>query len=118
MPCIERVITKHIQSLCRHGLLHHLCNVAIVPKRHMQVVQPTVRLIDAVLRLIERVMKVRVFLKVFGENNRIGVSASGRESISNNSPLRLSIQAEYLSQIMNKSGQDKPTRMSITANRL
>ena len=53
-----------------------------------------------------------------GKNDLVGVSATDRECVTDHRPLRLAIQAEHFAEIVHKTGEHKPARMPILANRL
>ena len=118
VPRIERVEPQHVQRLIAKIRLHHLGDVAIVPKRHMDVFQAAVWLVDSVRRLILRHVAIGILRKVFVKDNVAGPSAAHGKRVADNAPLRLAIQAEALAEIMDKASENHPTRAAVAAHRL
>lgn len=88
MRRVEGVIAEHIERFLRHVVLHHLVNVAVVPKRKVHTAKSAVRLIDTVLRLEEWILHIWIRSEVFREHYIFRIGAPHREGITNNSPLR------------------------------
>src|ERR1700739_2126864 len=97
MPRIKRVKAKHVERLVRQIWLHDFRDVAIVPEGHMNIFQTAVRLVNAVLRLVLRHMRIWIATEVFGEDDLIRPRTAHRECVPDNSPLRFAVQAETLS---------------------
>src|SRR5215472_12007260 len=88
-----------------------------MPEREMHLVEAAVRFVDAVLGLVLGDLRVRIGSKEFRENHLSGIRTSHWEGVTYDRPLRLTIKAEHLSQVMHKAGENEPTRMAILANR-
>src|ERR1700757_630225 len=97
MPGIERVKSQHVESFDRHIRLHHFGNVAIVPKRHVKILEATVRLLYSVLVLVLGSQPIWVVRKVLVKYDRLGPGASHRKRITDDAPLRFAIQAKTFS---------------------
>src|SRR5579862_4132878 len=83
----------------------------------MHLIQTASERVNTAWRLILRKISIGIALKIFRENNFVGISASHRESISDYSPLRLAIQGKDFSQIMDKTSENEPSRMAISPQR-
>src|SRR6266478_386955 len=114
---IERMVPEHVLGFFRQVFLRYAKNVFVVSKREVHVIQPAVRLVDSILRLILGLAAVGIRGKEFRKNNLIGVRASGGERIAYYSPLRLPIQTEDLSEIVQKARENEPPGMPILADR-
>src|ERR1700730_16794883 len=85
-------------------------------EREVNLVEPAVLFVDAILGLVVGHPAVRVGRKKFRENDLIRVSTTDRERAAHDCPLGFAIQTEHFSKIMHKSGKDEPARMTILAN--
>src|SRR6266702_4609127 len=66
---IEGVIAQHVKRLLREVLLHRFIDTTIMPKGQMNLVESTVRLIDAVLGRVHGMMQVGVLREKLREHN-------------------------------------------------
>src|SRR6266702_3749325 len=114
---IERMVPEHVLRLFRQVFLRYAVNVFVVSKRQVNVIQPAVRLVDPILCLILGLAAVWICGKEFRENHLLRVRAPGGERIAYHGPLWFPIQAEHLSKIVQKTGENEPPRMAVLANR-
>jgi hypothetical protein len=80
----------------------------------VDLVQPAIWFINPMPGVVPGISKVGIVFEKFGINYPVRKCASYREGIAGYRPLRFSKKAKYLSQVMNKSGQDKPVRVAIS----
>src|ERR1700733_349577 len=115
---IEGVVAQHIKSLFWQIALHDFVDISVVAEGQMNLVESTVRFVDAVFGRVHRMMQIGIRSEIFREDDVFGKCTTYRERIADHSPLRLAPQAQYLAKVMNKSCQHEPARMSVCANRL
>src|SRR5260370_1156184 len=84
---VERMVPEHVLRLFRQVFLRYAVNVFVVSKREVNVIQPAVRLVDPILRLIFGLVAVWIGGKEFRENHLIRVRAPGGERIADYGPL-------------------------------
>jgi len=82
----------------------------------MDIFQATVWLIYSILRLVLGNISVWISAEVFGKDDPMGPGASDWERVAYDSPLRLSIQAEALPEVMDKSDEHHPAGMTVLAD--
>src|SRR5438552_3643593 len=82
----------------------------------MDIFQAAVWLIDPILRLVFGSVGVRITAEVFGKDDLIGPGASHWERVAYDPPLWLSVQAEALPEVMDKSNQHHPAGVTILAD--
>src|SRR6266704_6756590 len=103
------MIPEHVLRFFRQIFLRHAKDVFVVPKRQVHVIQAAVRLVDSILRLILGLLAVWIGGKEFRKNHLIRVRAPGGERIAYYGPLRLAIETEHLSKIVQKAGKNEPS---------
>jgi len=74
------------------------------------------RLIDSLLSLILRGLRIGVLSKIVVKNDLVGPCAAHRKRISHHGPLRLSVEAQHFAKIVEEAGQNKPAGMAILPN--
>src|ERR1700746_2774950 len=84
----------------------------------MDVVQATVRFVDAELGLVARIAVVGIGGEKFRKDNFAGVGATDGKSIAYDRPLRLAVEAEDFAEVVQEAGEDEPTGMAVFANGL
>src|SRR5229473_1599646 len=99
---IERMIPEHVLRLFRQVFLRYSINVFVMSKGEMNAIQPAVRLVDPILRLILGLAAIRICSKEFRKNHLIRIRAAGGERIADYGPLWFSIETEHLSKIVQK----------------
>src|SRR5215467_2697172 len=82
----------------------------------MNFVEATIRLIDAILGLILGNSTIGICPEEFRENNIGRIGAADGEGITYDGPLRLAIQAENFSEIVQETRENEPARMTVFAN--
>jgi hypothetical protein len=103
----------HRQGFGGQKVLRYLVEVFVVTPRQMNLIKPAARLVNAAGRLQSGIIEVGVFFEEFGIDHLIGVCAADGERIADNGPLWLTEETEYLSQVVNQSGQNEPTRLAV-----
>src|SRR3954471_4893684 len=81
--------------------------------RHRDIVQSTALLIYAQPALKLRLICIGVVSEELVKNDLVGPGAAHRECIPDDRPLRLPIETEDFSEIVNEAGEDEPPRMPI-----
>src|SRR5438045_6569940 len=114
---VERMIPEHVLRFLGQVFLRHAKNVFVVSKREVRVIQAAVRLVDSILRLVLGLAAVWIGGKELGKNDLIRVGAAHGERIADDSPLRLTIEAEHFSKIVQKARENEPPRMAVLAKR-
>ena len=94
-----------------------LVKVLIMAPRHVDLVQTTTGLVNAVDGVEARILAVLVQGKELGENDLVREPASHRKGIANHGPLRLAKEAEHFAQVVNKAGQHKPVGVAVRLDR-
>src|SRR5580692_8155987 len=84
----------------------------------MEFVKAAIGLVDSIFSLVERIVLIRIRLEVLRKHNVLGVGTAHWERVADNTPLRLTPKAKHLTQIMDKSRQDKPSGMPVLPDRL
>src|ERR1700733_1619800 len=84
----------------------------------MEFVKAAIGLVDSIFSLVERIVLIRIRLEVLRKHNVLGIGTAHWERIADNTPLRLTPKAKHLTQIMDKSRQDKPSGMPLLPDRL
>lgn len=116
MGRIKRVVAQHVLRFLGNIVARDLINVLVVAERKMNFIEAAIRFVDAIFGLILRNFAVGVGGEEFGENDVRRISAADRERIAHDGPLRLPVKAKNFSEIMQKTGEDKPARITIFAN--
>src|SRR5712692_11880249 len=114
---IEGMIPEHVLRLLRQIPPRYLIYVFVVSKREMNLIEPAVRFVDAIIGLVFGNRAIGIGGKEFRKNDLLRESASDRERITHYGPLGLPIKAEHFPEIVHKTGQNEPARMTILANR-
>jgi hypothetical protein len=86
MPCIEGVEAQHVKRFIREVRLHYFCDVAVMPKGHVNIFQAAMSLINAVHCLVLGNLCVRISAEIFGKDDLIRPRATDGECIPHNSP--------------------------------
>src|SRR5260370_24126551 len=114
---IERMVPEHVLRLFRQVFFRHAVNVFVVSKREVHVIQSAVRLVNPILRLVFGLAAIWICGKEFPENHPLRVRAPSVERIAYYGPLWFPIEAEHLSKVVQKAGENEPPRMAVLANR-
>src|SRR4051794_34898951 len=80
---------------------------------HRDFVQTASLFIDSQPRLERGVLAVRIIGKKRTEHDFVRPGATYGEGITDDRPLRFTVETQNLAQIMNQSGQDEPTRVAV-----
>src|SRR5467141_1837361 len=88
---IEGMIPQHVLRLFRHIPACCLIDVFVVSKREVHLIEPAVRLVNAILGLVRRNLAIGVGGKEFRENHLVGILAPDRERVAYYCPLWLAI---------------------------
>src|SRR5258708_37662651 len=100
---VKGMIPEHVLGLFRQIPPRRLIDVFVMSKREMDLSEPAVRFVDAILGLVIGDLGIRVGGTEFWENDLIRVSTAGREAIAHHCPLVFPIQPEHFSKIMCKA---------------
>src|SRR6266699_2297473 len=114
---IEGMIPEHVLRLLRQKPPRYLIDVFVVSKREMDLIEPAVRFVDAIIGLVFGNRAIGIGGKEFRKNDLLRESASDRERITHYGPLGLPVETEHFAEIVHKTGQNEPARMTILANR-
>src|SRR3954453_11497190 len=97
MPRIKRVIPNHSQPLLRNQRLifNNMIKILIVTPSKHNILQPTPRRINAVLRTINRIVIILIILeRLLAKDNPLIKGTTNSECITNNIPLPPSTEEE------------------------
>mmetsp|Transcript_12663 Transcript_12663/g.39844 ORF Transcript_12663/g.39844 Transcript_12663/m.39844 type:complete len:264 (+) Transcript_12663:1665-2456(+) len=89
-------------------LAQHLVHILVVTPRHDELVHAARGLVNAVLRRVDRVLRVRVELHLLGKDDLVGERAAERERVADRRPLRLAPERDDFADIVQEADQVEP----------
>src|SRR5260221_1659844 len=107
------MVRKHLMPFFWEISARDMKDVLVMSKGEVDVVEPTIRPVHAVLCLILADTTVGIRRKELWKNNLLGVCATNRESVADYGQLWLAIQAKNFSEVVQEARKDKPTWVAV-----
>src|SRR5687767_1366649 len=113
MSRIKRMVAQHIKRFFGHPVFDHVVNVFIVPPGKVHLIKASPLLVHPQAGVQLWVVDVGIGGEEFAKNDLVRKGASDRKSVSHDGPLRLTVQAKNLAEIMDEPGEDEPAGVTV-----